>query len=306
VKGVPYTKSISDIDRYNADVLKLFAQTMDKAKPGFFRGYNWSPRSTGNLKETKPLAYAEKLKNSFQLDETLVLTSESRTGRSSDPDWAWEPYINRVKASVALLDNTDAVHMSVIHTIPNAIYNRILTTILYACRTRIFGGWHSHPSPDKTVGMAFRYSALIFDKVEPVPNKKISYQEKFHNYLNGIYTRDNAANFEVTAPQKVWWNKFCYERRPDNKTVQDIVHLINPPVKPYRDHKETRTRPPVKNILVKIAKRKGMKIKNIYVLDDEKADYKYIPDWKISGQWVEVHPEPLKWWNIVVVTWSAE
>ena len=49
-----------------------------------------------------------------------------------------------------------------------------------------------------------------------------------------------------------------------------------------------------------------MKIKNIYILDDEKTDYKYIPDWKISGQWVEVHPEPFKWWNIVVVTWSAE
>lgn len=304
IKGTPYTKTVRNIDLYNAKILDIFEKGMEKVKLDFIRGFNWSPRSTGNIAENDPISYRKQINNSFQVDETLVLTSESRTGRTSDPDWLWEPYIKRIKASVALLDNTSAAHMSIMHTIPNMIYNRTLTTLLYASRTRIFGGWYSHPSPNRTIAMAFRYSALLFDKVNPVPKHNLSSRKAFYNYLNGIYSYDNISNFIVVSPVKIWWQPFCYERHPDNKTVQDIVHIVNPPVKAYRDHKVTKVNPPVKNIVIKIAKRPGMKIRNVFVLDDERNNFKYEPFWRQKEKYIEIRPQPLKYWNIIIVTWS--
>jgi hypothetical protein len=287
IDGKSFKQLVPDTDAYSAWMLQECRRTMKKTNPSFIWGYNWSPESQGDMSKLTPATWAVQSDDSMQLDESLVLTSETRGGKTSDPAWLWEPYIDRVRKSVERLRGTTAIHTTVINTMDNAIYNRHVTTILYASGSRCYGGWFAHPWPDDIMRFALRNSELL--------------------YGNGIKPMKEAGNrVAVEASSPVWWKKFCFERSLDgNKKSQYIIQLLNPPVKAYRDAKETALPAPVERVTMTFKTRPGWRLTRCVTKDVEDGMASPEPTRTQQGDY-RVEIGGLKTWRIIVAEWEME
>ncbi|MEI6425709.1 MAG: hypothetical protein WCP55_26075, partial [Lentisphaerota bacterium] len=145
----------------------------------------------------------------------------------------------------------------------------------------------AHPWPEDIMRFALRNSELLYGKgIEPM--KEV----------------ENRVAVESSSP--AWWKKFCFERSLDgDKKSQYVIQLLNPPVKAYRDAKETALPSPIERVAMTLKARPGWNLTRCVTKDVEDGTDTLAPRRTQQGDYL-LEIGGLKTWRIIVAEWERE
>jgi len=182
-----------------------------RKRPGFLFGYNWGPQYAHRYGGSRrPKDYLE-----CASDGGMIMNEQMRAahipGSSVAPN-RWRNYAKLVLEDVDNLRKMGGYLYVIRPDKSHPVDHTYTSIILLAAGAHDGYGNRGVPRYGKYGQFATRYSAFIWGR----GLKRIKNPKKL---------------FSVEAPGRIWWEEFAVRRQVSNRSLQHVLHLINPPVK---------------------------------------------------------------------------
>ena len=283
-KGRPITDLAKDPDATTARINRRIIDHVSKAIPNYLFGYNWAPEYSGVVwPKVMPKTWHTLVPDAYLLDEDLNTRGQ---GGSADPNNLWSRYAQRVRRSVGLVKPYGGYHYSGAIVAGSHVFGVQMMGLLFAASSRA-AYVNPHDFSLDYARFGLRYGNLLFG-----------------NDVTRV-TQDVEKVASVKAPRTLWWRDYVYKRKMAGGRRWTIVHLLNPPVKPYMDYNETRAPAPQPNVTVSAAPPgAGRRCLRAWVLSpDARPMGATVPTQQASGQTMVTVP-CVRYWTTVVFVWA--
>ena len=281
-QGRPITE-IKDPDGLSARNIERINHRLLKSFPNYIFGYNWAPEYSGVVwPKLMPKLWKSIVPDCYILDEDL--NTRGQDG-SADRNNLWQTFARRVTRSVDWVKPYGGYHYSGAITPGSQVFGCQMLALLYAGGSRAAYVDPHHFSLAYS-RFALRYGELLFD-----------------NSL--VRARDPEKALQVTAPKPVSWQDYVYTQRLGSGRSRTVVHLLNPPVKPFLDYNETQPPPVQAGIVVSaLAPSPKAACARAWILspDGEPFAVSVVPV-REPGRATVVLPV-LRYWSLVVFEWN--
>ena len=285
--GARWDSVIEDVDVWSAATMRYIISRLREKIPDYVMAYNNSPELMGKVfPSAYPRTWQTITPGAMSLDETLTNTpmynSQIREGAPPDIHALWVKEVERIVTSVDYVKPVGGYHF-IGNTYPGkAVYTRHYLNVLMASGSRNFGT----PTTSISHRFAFRYSGLLW----PAGLKRLDAARA-------------TSRIHVSASKPLWW-KWWVSEQTEGDTSRLVVHLQNPPVKPYIDMKEEVAPDPCHDITLSTPLPAGYDLAGAWVLTpDRQPEVEPLPARVVSGR-VVLPVQDLTWWNVVVIDFT--
>lgn len=274
---------LKDGDGLSSQVNERIITRLKKAFPSYIFGYNWAPEFQGVVwPQIMPKMWKTLVPDAYLLDEDL--NTRGQEG-SADPNNLWTKYAKRVVRSVDWVKPYGGYHYSGAIVPGSHVFGCHMMAVLYAAGSRA-AYVDPHSFNLDYAKFALRYGELIFD-----------------NSL--LRSREPERAAKVTSPNPTWWQDYVYTRSRGSGKSRTVVHVLNPPVKPYLDYKETQPPAPQENVAVTaIAPTRGALCKEAWILSPDSEPFAVAIKPVAGPSRATVNLPRLRYWTMVVYDWT--
>lgn len=277
-RGQPVVPDQETADRISAENTRLLKQMVWEEFPEAIFGYNWGHQYE-KYGLTRPLDYAECAR-----DGGMILW-ESINGiyRPSSPWHRWKDCAEAIADEVEHPQQHGGfLNLGWFHWwLAKDVFGKHLLPIIMAARGHLSGA--PGRVPVDYYRFAARYSELLYDlEINRAPE-----------------LRDRI----TVMPDRIWWEKYVYERKtPEGRQI--IIHLLNPPATEHVIIDSEQAPEPVENLAVNVQLLNGYQVTSVYLLSPEVAGYSEKLDYDLRGPNLRITVPELKYWDIVVINCS--
>ena len=260
--------SQDEVDERNKENMRITKEKILKVFPNYVFGYNWANEGSC-LKINRELI--ELCKGGGLIMNEYI----NQADEVQHPLHKWIDFALLLVKDTQIVKNLGGYYGPILGRLKGTVDETYKNIFAYAAGANPY---FYHEFGD----FVTRYSAFIWD-----------------NNLRKIYEPETI----LLIPDNVWWKHWVYEREINSTTKQLIIHLINPPEKPYVGDLKKNFPEVIKNIEIKvypIVNFKDYKVFRVVKLDPKQVSREIINFEEILDCY-KFKIDQLSLWNIVIV-----